>query len=101
MSVFLPIYSGATVNFAESVDTVTPDMREIFPTFFLAVPRIWEKMMACVIIKMKDATWLKKKTYRLCMPIGERMAEARLGEKRIPLALRIRYALAYVALFDT
>jgi long-chain acyl-CoA synthetase len=99
MSVFLPIHSGATVNFAESVDTVTQDMREIFPTFFLAVPRIWEKMMASVIIKMKDASRMKKGAYRLCMPVGERMADARLSRQRISLALRIKFALAHVALF--
>jgi long-chain acyl-CoA synthetase len=99
MSVFLPIHSGATVNFAESVDTVTQDMREIFPTFFLAVPRIWEKMMASVIIKMKDASKLKQWVYRQCMPIGERTAEARLRNRGIPLGLRIQFALAHLALF--
>jgi long-chain acyl-CoA synthetase len=98
MSVFLPLNSGATVNFAESVDTVTSDMREILPTFFLAVPRIWEKMMASVIIKMKDATWLKRKSYEIFMPIGERMAEARLSRKPIPLSLRIRNSIGFLAL---
>ena len=88
MSVMFPMFSGATVNFAESVDTVTMDMREIFPTFYLAVPRIWEKMMAGIIIKMKDATWLKHKIYHTFMPVGERMAEARLAGGPIPLSLR-------------
>jgi long-chain acyl-CoA synthetase len=99
MSVFLPLYSGCTVNFAESVDTVTRDMREIFPTIFLAVPRIWEKMMAGIVIKMKDATWLKQRVYEICIPIGQRMAEARLSRLRIPLSLRIKYGLSYLALF--
>jgi len=98
MSVFLPLNSGATVNFAESVDTVSTDMREILPTFFLAVPRIWEKMMAGVFIKMKDASWLKRKTYQVCLPVGRRMAEARLSDDNIPLGLKIRYGLAYLLL---
>ncbi|MFH1081833.1 MAG: AMP-binding protein [Pseudomonadota bacterium] len=98
MSVFLPLNSGATVNFAESVDTVTLDMKEIFPTFYLAVPRIWEKMMASVIVKMKDATWLKRKVYQACMPIGEKMAEVRLAHQPISLSLRIKYGLAYLLL---
>ena len=99
MSVFLPLNSGATVNFAESVETVVSDMREILPTVFLAVPRIWEKMMASVIIKMKDATWLKRKIYQACIPIGERMAEVRLSLESIPLWLRLRYGLAHLVLF--
>ena len=99
MSVFLPLHSGATVNFAESVDTVTLDMKEIFPTFYLAVPRIWEKMMASVIVKMKDATWIKRKVYQACMPIGEKMSDFRLAHQPIPLLFRMKYGLAYLLLF--
>ncbi|MBI5248001.1 MAG: AMP-binding protein, partial [Desulfomonile tiedjei] len=99
LSVGLPLYTGATVNFAESVDTVTFAMREILPTFFFAVPRIWEKMMAGIITKMKDASRLKKLTFRVCMAIGDRMAEARVSEGDIPVFLRIQYALAHLLLF--
>lgn len=99
MSVFFPINSGATVNFAESVDTVTIDMREILPTFFLAVPRIWEKMMAGIIIKMKDASWLKRKIFQTFMPIGERMTDAKLAKGNIPLSLRTKYGIGYLVLF--
>ena len=98
MSVFFPINSGATVNFAESVSTVTQDMQDILPTFFLAVPRIWEKMMASVYIKMKDASWLKEKMYRTFLPVGEAMADARLAGVSPSLSLRLKYGLAYLAL---
>ncbi|MFH1136675.1 MAG: AMP-binding protein [Pseudomonadota bacterium] len=99
MSVFLPMHSGATVNFAESVETVTADMREILPTFFLAVPRIWEKMMASVIIKIKDASPLKRKIYHSCLPWGRAMAEARLSGGPIPWLVGFKYRLAYTLLF--
>lgn len=99
MSVFLPINSGATVNFAESVDTVVLDMREILPTFFLAVPRIWEKMMANVVIKMKDASWLKKKIFHWAMPIGRQMAEARVAKRPPGAGLTLMYGLGQLLLF--
>jgi len=99
MSVFFPLNSGATVNFAESVETITMDMREILPTFYLAVPRIWEKMMAGIIIKMKDATWFKRNMYKICFPIGVRMADARLSGETIPFSLKIMYGLGYIGLF--
>lgn len=99
MSVFFPINSGATVNFAESVDTVFSDMREILPTFYLAVPRIWEKMMASIIIKMKDASWLKRKFYDYFRPIGEQMAEAKLSGGAVSPALKLKYYIGYIALF--
>jgi long-chain acyl-CoA synthetase len=98
MSVGLPLNSGATVNFAESVDTVTMAMTEVYPTFFFAVPRIWEKMMAGIMIKMKDAGRLKKLVYGLCLPIGKKAAECRLSHRPVPLSLRIAYWFAYVAL---
>ena len=98
MSVFFPINSGATVNFAESVETVSTDMREVLPTFFLAVPRIWEKIMAGIMIKMKDASWLKRKMYQVIFPVGERMADAKLAKEQVSISLKIKYGLAYLAL---
>ncbi|RPH83992.1 MAG: long-chain fatty acid--CoA ligase, partial [Candidatus Rokuibacteriota bacterium] len=39
-SVFYPLRTGATVNFAESIDTVPDNIREVAPAVFFAVPRI-------------------------------------------------------------
>src|SRR5207245_150313 len=40
-SIHIPIATGASANFAESVDTVVPTLREVKPTVFLGVPRVW------------------------------------------------------------
>ena len=40
----ITLTSGAVVHFGESIDTVQTDLREVSPTVFLGVPRIWEKM---------------------------------------------------------
>ena len=48
---------GLTLNFAESIDTVQINLREIQPTIFFAVPRIWERMHASVMIKGNDASF--------------------------------------------
>ena len=50
---------GISLNFAESIDTVIPNLREIQPTLFFAVPRIWEKMHASVLIRGSDASRLE------------------------------------------
>jgi len=73
-SVFLPLASGASANFAESIDTVTSDLRDVEPTIFLGVPRIWEKMAAGIQIRMQDADPLKRLTYRVWLGIGRRLA---------------------------
>ena len=55
----------ATINMAESIDTVQEDLMEIQPTFFAAVPRILERMHSSVLVKMKDASLLKRKEFFL------------------------------------
>ncbi len=52
--------AGVVLNFAESIDTVTANLREVQPTLFFAVPRIWEKLHAGVLIKGNDASRFKR-----------------------------------------
>ncbi|NNC79069.1 MAG: AMP-binding protein [Acidimicrobiales bacterium] len=51
---------GPTLNFAESIETVPQNLREVQPTLFFAVPRIWERLHAGVLIRGGDATFFKK-----------------------------------------
>src|SRR5690606_5777901 len=50
LTTFVPIYIGSQVAFGESIRTVQEDLREIAPTMFLGVPRIWEKLHASILI---------------------------------------------------
>ena len=58
--IFLPMVRGATVHFGESIETVREDLREVSPTIFLGVPRIWEKMHASITLRMRSSSWLKR-----------------------------------------
>ena len=60
----------ATVNFAESIDTVVTDLQEIQPTYFPAPPRIWEKISAATQIRMADASPTKKLLYGVFVKAG-------------------------------
>ncbi len=60
----------ATVNFAESVDTVVSDLQEIQPTYFPAPPRIWEKMAAGAQVRMAHASLTKKLMYGAFLKAG-------------------------------
>ncbi len=93
LSTFVPIYLGAQVNFGESIRTVQEDLREVAPTVFLGVPRIWEKLHASISIKMQEAgrlqQWLYRRALAACSPFLEKSARQRsLGE-------RLTYALWY------
>ncbi len=77
-TVFTPMLAGCVAHFGESIDTVREDIRDVSPTVFLGVPRIWEKMHASVTVKMDDATWLKRKLFAYFTRTGQAIAMRRL-----------------------
>ena len=66
--------AGTQVNFAESIDTVPQNLREVQPTILLAVPRIWEKLMAAARIRIDSATPLKRAYGRFWLRQADRLA---------------------------
>ncbi|HEY6004134.1 MAG TPA: AMP-binding protein, partial [Anaeromyxobacter sp.] len=79
LSVFLPLHLGMEVSFAESVRTIQEDLREIAPTVFLGVPRIWEKLQASIVVKMQEASRWRRALFRWALSAGRSFAEARLA----------------------
>ncbi|HAP09511.1 MAG TPA: long-chain fatty acid--CoA ligase, partial [Afipia sp.] len=75
---YLSIAVGSIMNFAESPETVPDNLREVQPTAFLAVPRIWEKFYSAITIALKDATPLQQWMYRHALAIGQRLTDYRL-----------------------
>ena len=98
-SLIFPMYSGYTVNFAESVATLQEDMREISPTAFLNVPRIWEKMYSSILIRMQDAVFFKRWIYGVMLPVGHRLAGYRLEGRPVPWFWNLLRLPAYFSLF--
>lgn len=86
LSTFVPLYLGSQVNFGESIRTVQEDLREVAPTIFLGVPRIWEKLHASISIKMQEAgrlqQWLYRQALARCAPFLEKSpAQYNVGER--------------------
>ena len=98
-SVIFHITHGGTVNFIESLDTVTDNMKEISPTVGYAVPRIWEKYLSAVYIRMSDATWFKKLVFYIALKIGQKRTSLKMNLKPVPFYLEFLYRLAYLAVF--
>ncbi len=81
VSLFMAITGGATVNFVESMETLPLNLREVSPTIFASVPRIWEKFMSGIEIRMSDSTYLKRALYRLAINTGKRYVRAKNGSR--------------------
>ncbi|MEW6350357.1 MAG: AMP-binding protein [Thermodesulfobacteriota bacterium] len=75
------LYKGFTVNFPEKLETVPENIREIGPQILFAPPRHWEKICSDIQVKIQDAAWIKRVFYRMCMPVGYKLAERRLAGK--------------------
>jgi len=90
---------GHIVNFTENTDTVMADMRDVSPTIFHAVPRIWEKYYSSIVLKMADATWFKKAAYQQALKIGSRYNQDKLDQKNISIVRKLAYLLAYFSVF--
>ena len=69
------ITTMGTINFAESIDTVQQDLAEIQPSIFPAVPRILERMHAGTLVRMKDASRLKKILFSIASYFGNITAQ--------------------------
>ncbi|QSQ25400.1 AMP-binding protein [Pyxidicoccus parkwayensis] len=82
-SLLLPLVVGGKVHFGEALETVQADVAEVSPTVFLGVPRIWEKMHASIMVKMRDASWLKRTLFNTFTKLGAQVREReRNGQRR-------------------
>ncbi|MEH6475983.1 MAG: AMP-binding protein [Sneathiella sp.] len=92
-SVFLPLFSGSIVNFVEGPDTVPENIREVSPTIFFAVPRIWEKFYSAITLQLSDATGLQKLAYKLAIAAGYEVAECKMDGRTPSSFLKARFWL--------
>jgi len=98
-SLFIPMRSGCTINFAESIDTLQADLAEISPTIILTVPRILEKIYSSITIKMQDAHRIKKWAYHKFLPIGQKVAERKLSKQHVSIFSSLANFIAYLFVF--
>jgi long-chain acyl-CoA synthetase len=94
VSVFNPLLAGYKINFVEELDTIPENMREVSPTIFFAVPRIWEKFYSGLILTMKESTGLEKWAFRWALGLGQKVSDFRLNGSEPPLHLKALFTLA-------
>jgi len=91
---FYPMMSYSVVNFVEAPDTVPENLREVSPSVFFAVPRLWEKFYSGVTIQLKDATKLGKWAYDKAIGIGMKVADYKLEGQAVPGGLVLLHKAA-------
>jgi long-chain acyl-CoA synthetase len=97
---YFAIYAGSVLNFVENPDTVPENVREIAPTVFTAVPRVWEKFYSAVTIALSEAGAVQQATYRWAIGVGRRVAERVLARRPVPAMLKLQFRLARLLALD-
>ena len=90
---------GYIVNCPESAATVTIDLKEVGPTYYFAPPRVFEGLLTSVMIRMEDASAVKKWLFDTCMVVARRVGPARMDGKPVALVDRIKWTLGDWAIY--
>ena len=92
--VFLYLYHGVTVTFAESLDTIARDLATVKPTVMTGVPRVYEKFHARVHDAVAGAPAIRRRLFHWAVGAGLRRARAGFAGRSVSPLARLSLGLA-------
>ena len=98
-SVGQALWCGFCTNCPESADTMHTDLREIGPTYYFAPPRVFENQLTNVMIRMEDASRMKKRLFDYFMGVARKVGPSILDGNPVNLIDRIKYQLGEFAIY--
>ncbi len=93
-AMYLYFFNGMSVHYAESVDKVPDNLREVRPTIFIGVPRIFEKVYAKAKLKAAQSGGIKEKIFDWAIEVAKTAALRNEKKESTPLGLKLKHALA-------
>jgi long-chain acyl-CoA synthetase len=96
----LPIRTGTAVSFAESLAKLPGELKAVRPTFFLAPPRVWERMYTSIRAEVLKKPALAQKAFYAALGLGLGAAKYRHAGKPVPFRFRWPLKLANRLVFD-
>ena len=95
LTIYVPMTSGGSVSFAESIETVAATLADVRPSGFFGVPRVWEKIQARIEAAGAEAPPLKRRIARWARSVGLRGGYAEQAGKRRPLLYGLAERLVF------
>ena len=93
------LWTGFCVNCPESPETMMTDLREIGPTYYFAPPRVFENQLTDVMIRMEDASKVKRWMFKKAMAHAKTVGPALLSGHSVGLMDRIKYLLGDIFIY--
>jgi long-chain acyl-CoA synthetase len=94
LTVYFCLRSVVTVAFAESIQTVGDNLKEVRPHFIASVPRIYEKVYDRITSNAREAGGIKSKLFDWAIGVGLRVSRLQQAREPIPRGLALRRAVA-------
>lgn len=92
--VYFCMRTALTIAFAESIEKVADNLKEIRPHFFASVPRIFEKVYDKITSGVQDAGGVKEKLFRWAVGVGYQVSRLQQQKKTIPGGLAFKHKFA-------
>ncbi|GAB4093001.1 AMP-dependent synthetase/ligase [Flaviaesturariibacter terrae] len=92
---FIYLFAGVTIYYAESLDTLGDNLKEVQPEMFTTVPRLLEKVYEKIMAKAHELTGIKKKLFFWALKLGERFDVAKPGSAWYRLQLKLANKLVF------
>jgi long-chain acyl-CoA synthetase len=99
-AMYMYLHHGSRVYFAEAIEKVGDNMREVRPTVLVAVPRLYEKIYARIKERAAAGGRMKSTLLAWAVGVGSRWARLRVARKRVPAWLVVQHALASRLVFS-
>ncbi|QSQ15350.1 AMP-dependent synthetase/ligase [Myxococcus landrumensis] len=100
ISLHCPLMLGIQVYFADSVEAMPANLKDVRPTFFFGVPRVWEKFKAKAEEGLRSQPPLKRRLVDWARGVASEMHSRAQRHERIPVTLAAQYRLAQRLVFE-
>jgi long-chain acyl-CoA synthetase len=100
LEAFMAIHRGFTTAFAESLDKLADNIREVRPHFIVGVPRVYEKMQTRVMASVAGQSAVRRAIFSRALDVGRRAARLAMAERPIPTTLGLQRTAAHRLVFS-
>ena len=97
---YLPLSSGATIAYAESLFTIRQDMQDVRPTIMMSVPRLYEGMHERILRSVKEGSPTKQKIFHWSVGVGSKVSQAIQQKKKPSPILSLKASVANKLVFE-
>ena len=91
---YSPLCGGATIAYAESIDKLPENFKEIKPHLIISVPRVYEKMFLKIKDGLRNAPALRRKIFEFAIGVGSEALKREFASNPVPFWLKVRYSIA-------